>query len=41
VGVLWDEGTPYNDARGRYEGELAIATDNTERRQSEEAKRAI
>jgi two-component system cell cycle sensor histidine kinase/response regulator CckA len=40
VGVLWVEGSPLYDARGRYEGVLGIATDITERRQAEEAMRA-
>jgi two-component system cell cycle sensor histidine kinase/response regulator CckA len=40
VGVLWVEGSPMHDDRGRYEGILGIVTDITERRRAEEALRA-
>jgi PAS domain S-box-containing protein len=40
VGVLWVEGSPMYDDRGRYEGILGIVTDITERRRAEEALRA-
>ena len=40
VGVLWVEGSPMYDDRGRYEGVLGIVTDITERRRAEEALRA-
>jgi hypothetical protein len=39
VGVLWVEGSPIYDDRGRYDGVLGIVTDITERRRAEEALR--